>query len=230
MGTSGIATLSSHLPYMLLVDELLLVRIPSASMSVKTTKPAKTSTKKTSHRTIAPMPPSVPPTPTPTPVPVRPSLNVVPIDDVIKIVSNVLFDARTSLDPIVEEMRGLVEQAKHPLVTVNKSENVGPSTVGSTNAFFNDVKPILLSDSHRIALEALFGGEPLSKPDDVVRFAHRLSTVRLTGPEWKDVCSVTIPLDTLERLEARRPIDTTLKEMIERGFSDYLEGLINGVF
>jgi len=157
----------------------------------------------------------------------KPLLNVVPLDDVTR-----LIDERLSAH--LAETQKLVDAAAHPMMTVNKPETVGPSTstrlpVGSTNPFFDDVKPILLSDSYRIALETLFGGEPLSKPEDVIRLSNRLSNVRLLGPDG-EACSVVIPLDTLERLEARRPVDTTLKEMVERGFSDYLEGLINGVF
>jgi len=150
----------------------------------------------------------------------KPSLNVVSLDDVMR-----LIDERLSAH--LTEVQKLADVAAHPMVTVNKPETVGPSTFSSLAS--TDVKPILLSDSHRIALETLFGGEPLSRPDDVLRLSNRLSNVRLLGPNG-EACSVVIPLDTLERLEARRPVDTTLKEMVERGFSDYLEGLINGVF
>lgn len=155
----------------------------------------------------------------------KPLLNVVPLDE-IKLL---LLDHLTAHETAIQKR---IDALVHPMVTVHKSENVGASTFPLGTTVFsptNDIKPILLSDSHRISLESLFGGEPLSKPDDVVRFSHRLSTVKLNGPDG-EAAFVTIPLDTLERLEARRPVDTTLKEMIERGFSDYLEGLINGVF
>jgi hypothetical protein len=151
-------------------------------------------------------------------------LNVVPIDDVTRL----LMDGfKANLD----EVRELCEAAKHPMVTVHKPKSANTTFPPGTTVFSaaNDIKPILLNDSDRVTLEALFGGEPLSSPSDVLRLSLRLSIVRLLGPSG-EACSTTIPLDTLERLEARRPVDTTLKEMIERGFADYLEGLINGVF
>lgn len=156
--------------------------------------------------------------------PPQPLLNVVPLDDVTRLITD---GFKANLD----EIRELCEAAKHPLVAANKPESVGPSLMGMPllPVSTDDVKPILFHDADRVTLETLFGGEPISTPADIVRLSTRLSTVSLLGPTG-EACSTTIPLDTLERLEARRPIDTTLKEMIERGFADYLEGLINGVF
>lgn len=165
--------------------------------------------------------------PRPAPKP-QPLLKVVPLDDVTRLLTD-------GFKASIDEIRELCETMNAP-TTVFKpvsaadlpTDQLRPGAVIPSAT--NDIKPILLlHDSDRITLEALFGGEPLSSPSDVLRLSLRLSTVRLIGPSG-EACSTTIPLDTLERLEARRPVDTTLKEMIERGFADYLEGLINGVY
>lgn len=91
-----------------------------------------------------------------------------------------------------------------------------------------DIKPILLGDSHRQQLEALFGGAMLNTAEDVVRYAHRLAAVAIATKEDGSAAWVTIPLDTLERLDSRRPVDTTLQEMVTTEVLDFLERFING--
>jgi hypothetical protein len=162
----------------------------------------------------------------------EPDLFIAPLTGptVVEIVEARMKEFSDRLDVIHSEV------IKHALTTppeqLMQEENAALGellSADSTAAWSGDVKPITLRDSHRIDLESLFGGEPINTPDDVTRLSRRLSTVTLLSPSG-EACSTTIPLDYLERLESRRPIDTTLREMIERGFFDYLEGVINGVY
>jgi hypothetical protein len=168
----------------------------------------------------------------------EPELFIAPLTGptIVEIVEARMKEFSDRLDAIRSEM--IEHQFTTPTVQLMAEENkvLGEllncdSTAGWDGGTdgTKDVKPITLHDSHRIDLESLFGGEPINTPDDVTRLSRRLSTVTLLSPSG-EACSTTIPLDYLERLESRRPIDTTLREMIERGFFDYLDGVINGVY
>jgi hypothetical protein len=100
-----------------------------------------------------------------------------------------------------------------------------PTAVSTSTV--QDVKPILLHDNHRQALELLLGGPLVGNADEVVSWVKRLCSVRIDGPEGK-AATVSIPLDTLERLDSRRPVDTSLQEMLQAEVSDFLERFING--
>jgi len=90
-----------------------------------------------------------------------------------------------------------------------------------------DTKPITLHDDDRQKLEVLFGGMLLNSGSDVVKFCSQLSEVRVSTPDG--VCAtIHIPLDTLNRLESRRPVDTTLQELVEREIGDLFQRLIDG--
>jgi hypothetical protein len=100
-----------------------------------------------------------------------------------------------------------------------------PTAVSTSTV--QDIKPILLHDDHRQALELLLGGPLVGNADEVVSWVKRLCSVRIDGPDGK-ATTVSIPLDTLERLDSRRPVDTSLQEMLQAEVSDFLERFING--
>lgn len=93
-----------------------------------------------------------------------------------------------------------------------------------------DTKAIVLHDRHRQSLELLFGGPILDTGDDVVSFASRLAQFSLTSPDPEKYTPVvvTLPLDTLERLDSRRPLDTTMAEMLIPAIENFIERYING--
>lgn len=130
------------------------------------------------------------------------------------------LNAERTRQIIHEEMTELLEKAV---------ASTAPSVfIGHVDPTPRDIKPILLGDSHRQQLEALFGGAMLNTAEDVVRYAHRLAAVAIATKEDGSAAWVTIPLDTLERLDSRRPVDTTLQEMVTTEVLDFLERFING--
>lgn len=120
--------------------------------------------------------------------------------------------------------------AKHPLEDVLRrvvnealNERLGQPVV-STKVISDDLKPILLKDEHRRAIEKMMGGIIINTPHDVVTAFMKLGTFNVKGISTP----IVLPHDYLVRLESRVPIDTDCGAWVEEQFLRFVEMLVDG--
>jgi hypothetical protein len=87
-----------------------------------------------------------------------------------------------------------------------------------------NTKPVVLFDGDRMELERLFGGDLLHTGADVVQQVRAMTTLSINGS------AIELPADMLARVDSRRPIDTTLVELLQAEVTAFLERYVDGSY
>jgi hypothetical protein len=136
--------------------------------------------------------------------------------------SSPLTEIRDGIRSINERLDGLVMvSASNP---VEQALSEGRQLSAAIHARAASVKPVTIDDSQRTELERLFGGDLLHTGADVVKQVRAMTTLSING------AAIELPADTLARVDSRRPIDTTLVELLQAEVTAFLERYVDGSY